>query len=302
MACHSRAANFVLGLTEPQMNKVHDYGAVRDNQLRTLQHIGIFTNALPKAPAELTRLVNPYDPSQKLDARARSYLHANCSVCHVEAGGGNAKMELGFTTKPERMDLLGARPQHDTFGIDNAMLVFPGDPERSILYQRLSRRGRGQMPPLVTTMVDERAVALFRDWIREMKPEQQFVRDWKMEDLLPVLEQVKRERSFEAGRLAFRQSGCSQCHRFAGEGGSVGPDLAGVGRRLSPHDLLESILLPSKVITEGYATMEIETKSGESVTGRVEREDDRVVVLRPLSAMEEVVTIRRTCPQESSTS
>jgi putative heme-binding domain-containing protein len=203
-------------------------------------------------------------------------------------------MELGFTTKPERMNIFNARPQHDTFGIDNAMLIFPGDAERSILYQRVSRRGRGQMPPLVTTVVDERAVALFRDWIREMKPEQQFVRDWKMEDLLPVLEQVKRERSFEAGRLAFCQSGCSQCHRFAGEGGSVGPDLTGVGRRLSPHDLLESVLLPSKVITEGYATTEIETKSGESVTGRVEREDDRVVVLRPLSAMEEVVTIRRT--------
>src|SRR5207245_9700305 len=41
MACHSRAANFVLGLTEPQLNKAHDYGAVRDNQLRTLQHLGV---------------------------------------------------------------------------------------------------------------------------------------------------------------------------------------------------------------------------------------------------------------------
>ena len=50
-------------------------------------------------------------------------------------------MELGFTTKPERMNLLSARPQHDTFGIDNAMLVFPGDPDRSILHQRMARRG-----------------------------------------------------------------------------------------------------------------------------------------------------------------
>ena len=47
MVCHSRAANFVLGLTELQMNKIHDYGGVQDKQLRTLEHLGVFkVNAL----------------------------------------------------------------------------------------------------------------------------------------------------------------------------------------------------------------------------------------------------------------
>jgi putative heme-binding domain-containing protein len=202
-------------------------------------------------------------------------------------------MELGFTTARAKMNLFDARPQHDTFGINNAMLLFSGDPERSILYQRISRRGRGQMPPLVTTRVDERAVALFRDWIASMQPAQQFVRDWKMEDLLPALEQLQRGRSFESGRDAFRQTGCGQCHRFGGEGGSVGPDLSGVARRVSPRDLLESILLPSKIIVEGYATTEIETKSGAVVAGRIEREDARALVIRPLAATEEVATIRK---------
>ena len=41
MACHSRAANFVLGLTTLQMNREHDYGKVRDNQLRVLEHLGM---------------------------------------------------------------------------------------------------------------------------------------------------------------------------------------------------------------------------------------------------------------------
>jgi len=150
------------------------------------------------------------------------------------------------------------------------------------------------MPPLVSSLVDERAVALVRNWIREMKPEQTFVRDWKVEDVLPLLEQTRQGRSFESGRTAFRKTGCVQCHRFAGEGGSVGPDLGGIGRRLSPRDLLESIVLPSKSIVEGYATTEIETKSGEVVMGRIEREDDRVVVMRPPTATEEMVTIRKT--------
>src|SRR4029077_20009278 len=137
------------------------------------------------------------------------------------------------------------------------------------------------------------AIALFRDWIRGLKPEHPFVRDWKLEDLLPSLDKVKTGRSFEAGKAAFKQAGCGQCHRFAGEGGSVGPDLAGVGRRLSLHDLLESMLLPSKVIAEGYATTEIETGSGAVVAGRIEREDDRVIVIRPLSAIEDAVTIQK---------
>src|SRR5262249_41661199 len=40
MVCHSRAANWVLGLTALQMNKEHDYSGVRDNQLRVFEHLG----------------------------------------------------------------------------------------------------------------------------------------------------------------------------------------------------------------------------------------------------------------------
>jgi len=293
IACHSRAANFVLGISESQMNKVHDYGRAKDNQLRTWEHLGLFTNALPKPLAELTTQVDPYDSSQSLEARARSYLHANCSVCHVGAGGGNSKMILSLGTNVAQLNVIGVRPQHDTFGINNAMLIAPGEPDRSVLYQRLSRRGRGQMPPVAITTVDEQAIALFRDWILGLKPEHQFVRDWKLEDLLPSLDKVGAGRSFESGQAASKQAGCGQCHRFAGEGGSVGPGLTGVGKRLSLHDLLESIVLPSKIIAEGYAASEIETKSGEITNGRVVREDDQVVVVLPQTAMAEAVTIRK---------
>jgi hypothetical protein len=68
-----------------------------------------------------------------------------------------------------------ARGHSDTFGIADAMLIAPGD-GRSILHQRLSRRGRELMPPLVITSVDEQAVALFRDWIGAGS--RAFVRAW----------------------------------------------------------------------------------------------------------------------------
>jgi uncharacterized repeat protein (TIGR03806 family) len=289
MACHSRAANFVLGFTENQLNRVHDYGKASDNQLRTLPHIGLFSSSNLKPPKRT--YVDVYDSSQALEARARTYLQVNCSVCHMDAGGGNAKMELRMSTKPEQMNIFDSRPQHDSFGIVNAMLVAPGEPDRSILYHRVSRRGRGQMPPLVSRVVDDRGAALLADWIRSLQPTQKFVRDWAMDDLVPKLDHLKQERSIDSGRAAFRQAGCDQCHQFAGKGGTVGPDLTGIGKRLSPRDLLESIVLPSKVITEGYATTEIETKSGDLVTGRVEREDERALVVRPSVASDTTVTI-----------
>lgn len=292
MSCHSRAAAFVLGVTGSQLNRDHVYNGVRDNQLRALEHIAFFTSPLPNRPGELERLVDPRDPSAVLEQRARTYLQVNCSVCHVEAGGGNARMQLALSTPREKMELFSARPQHDTFGISDAMLISPGSPDRSVLLRRISQRGRGQMPPLVTNHVDSEAIQMFREWIAALKPDQVFVRDWRMEDLLPSLGQLKSGLSIESGRKAFRDTGCNQCHRIEGQGGTVGPDLGGVGRRLSQREMLESILLPSKVISDDYATTLLETSQGTVISGRVEREDDRSLVLRPPSS-EQAVTIHK---------
>ncbi len=166
MVCHSRAANFVLGLTELQMNKLHDYGGVVDNQLRTLEHVGFLR--LTKPLAQYRAIVDPYDERLNRDDRARSYLHANCSECHVAAGGGNANIDLEFTTPPEKMNVFDVVPFHDKYGIPDARLIARGAPERSVLLARIVRHGAGRMPPLATSVVDERAVKLLSDWIRQM--------------------------------------------------------------------------------------------------------------------------------------
>jgi uncharacterized repeat protein (TIGR03806 family) len=284
MVCHSRQANFVLGIIGEQLNGEHLYGAVADNQLRALEHIGLFSGSVTKGAKDLDRMVNPYDRSANLETRVRSYLHVNCAPCHVEAGGGNARMELEITRKRERLNLIGARPQHGTFGLENAMVVAPGAPDRSVLLYRVSRRGPGQMPPLVSHRVDEGAVQMFREWIAQLKPEKPEVHEWRVSELLPKLPMTASGRSFAAGQTAFRETGCNQCHRFAGTGGAVGPDLAGVGHRLPARELLESILEPSKLIADDYATHDFELLDGETVSGRIEREDGRRVVLRPVAS------------------
>lgn len=168
MVCHSRAAGFVLGLSTPQMNRDHDYDGVIDNQLRALSHIGIL-KGLDKAPGECERLADPYDKTQPVAARARSYLHSNCAHCHVESGGGNAQMNLKFNATSETFKTIGVKPLHHKFGINVPELVAPGSPERSVLLHRMQIRQPGQMPQLATTVVDQQAVELIADWIRGLK-------------------------------------------------------------------------------------------------------------------------------------
>jgi hypothetical protein len=77
-------------------------------------------------------------------------------------------MQLSLGTPADRMGVIDAEPMHTRFEIPDAKIVAPGDPERSILYQRISRRLTGQMPPLMSTEVDREAVDLIADWIRSL--------------------------------------------------------------------------------------------------------------------------------------
>jgi uncharacterized repeat protein (TIGR03806 family) len=170
LVCHSRAAGFHLSFNPIQLDRDRNYGAVVDNQLRALEHIGLFEGNLPARPEDRPRLVNPYDPKAPLEARVRSYLHTNCSSCHVSEGGGNSLMELGVATTSDKMHLIDEVPQHAKFELPDARLVAPGSPQRSVLIYRMTRRGTDQMPPLVSTEVDREAVKLITEWIRELPP------------------------------------------------------------------------------------------------------------------------------------
>ncbi len=177
MVCHSRAATYVLGLQTAQMNRDHHYhGGVR-NQLETLSQLGILKTGagetksdLPKPVAELPKFPDPYDAMQPLEDRVKAYLHVNCAVCHQDAGGGNSAMLLEQATALPKMLILDETPKHDKFGIVDAKLIAPGAPDRSVMLHRISRRGKGQMPPLATTKVDEQAVALLKAWVQQLPP------------------------------------------------------------------------------------------------------------------------------------
>jgi glucose/arabinose dehydrogenase len=126
------------------------------------------SSLLPFSPASLPKLVDPYDKSQDLTLRVRSYLHSNCAQCHVEAGGGNAQMQLEFTKTLQQMKIVNVKPMHDAFGLKDARIVAAGHPERSVLLHRIMHRDKGHMPPLATRVVDQQMVEAIREWIRTM--------------------------------------------------------------------------------------------------------------------------------------
>ncbi|MBL8794577.1 MAG: PQQ-dependent sugar dehydrogenase [Planctomycetia bacterium] len=169
IGCHTQPAKFTLGVNTRQMNKDHDYGGVVDNQLRTLEHLGVFSKPLPAPPEKLPRLHNDEDPKVDLDLRARAYLHANCAHCHMKWGGGNAEFQLLATLPLKDLGIVGTRPNHGSFDVKDASVLTPGSPERSLIYQRMARRGLGQMPHIASNVVDQHGVQLIHNWIKQLK-------------------------------------------------------------------------------------------------------------------------------------
>lgn len=84
-------------------------------------------------------------------------------------------------------------------------------------------------------------------------------------------------------QLFFRHQvlACIRCHRSSeGGGGEAGPQLAGIGARLSREELLESILKPSAKIAEGYQIVTVNRRNGEAIVGTLEKDDGTTLRLK----------------------
>lgn len=94
-----------------------------------------------------------------------------------------------------------------------------------------------------------------------------------------------------AGRPIYEKV-CAACHRF-GEaiGKDVGPDLSTIVSRFKRRDVLESILWPSKVISDQYRSQMFEMKDGSVQSGVVLRENAISVFLRTAESPERPVPV-----------
>ena len=126
---------------------------------------------------------------------------------------------------------------------------------------RLTEVEQKQLAEILSVKPDPAKVSLIES--RKM------VRKWTVDELLPAVQTRRNGRSFENGRNMFAQGACFRCHRFAGEGGIVGPVLDSVGKRFNDRNLLESILEPDRVISDQYQATTFVLESGKAVTGRI---------------------------------
>lgn len=177
ISCHTPEGGHALGFTTAQMNRLIDYGDSIDvHQLEALESMGYFSNPIEKKSV-LPKLARKDDADYSLEFRARSYLQANCSMCHTAGGNGGGIWDARIHTLLQDTEIMNGRLITPTSDGDNRVVV-PGDTEHSMIYQRAAFRGIGQMPP-ISNAVDEDGVQLLYDWIESLAGYQSF-EEWQI--------------------------------------------------------------------------------------------------------------------------
>jgi putative heme-binding domain-containing protein len=82
-----------------------------------------------------------------------------------------------------------------------------------------------------------------------------------------------------AGARVFRTSGCANCHRIAGTGGRLGPDLSNIGQIRSADYLRQSIVDPAAYVDLRYRAITGKDRSGRTFEGFLMNEDTYTIQL-----------------------
>lgn len=170
--CHMGRPNFILGWDFIMLGE----GATGVTA-RGLAEEGRFRNLDP-AMLELSV------PGDEVEQKALAYLHANCGVsCHntttdatANPSGLYLRLDVASLDSPHSTPAVGAinqppGPNAKVAGLPERMYYDfrPGDPERSLVFARMSHRGSDTaMPPLGTHVVDPAGVAAVEAWIESM--------------------------------------------------------------------------------------------------------------------------------------
>lgn len=79
------------------------------------------------------------------------------------------------------------------------------------------------------------------------------------------------------GATVFRARQCASCHEGPA---AMGPDLAGVGRRLSRDDLFAALVAPARDVAPAYRPLLFETTDGRVITGFLVFESAEALIVR----------------------
>lgn len=166
---------------------------------------------------------------------------------------------------------------------------------------RSSGRPRALAIQLLDKWSGEDRLALYQNWFAKAFPGEPPVElaksdpsksKYAYDQLLSFLENDAKGKAgdVERGKQAFAKANCIKCHRFGNEGQGVGPDLTSVRRRFQRREILESILAPSKVVSDQYKSVTVATLDGLVHTGMPlpQADPSKLVLLLPNATKVEI--------------
>lgn len=172
LSCHRlNGKTAPIGPKARNMNRTFRYPEGEKEQLTYWQERG-YLELIPDHAA-IPRLGEPRDADFTLEQRARAYLDINCAHCHREEGSA-ANTELFLRWEEEDPSRWGLRKAAQKIGSESGgatYLIFPGNPEQSVLWYRMQNTDPGtRMPKLGNTLVHKEGLELIYRWISSMEP------------------------------------------------------------------------------------------------------------------------------------
>jgi putative heme-binding domain-containing protein len=104
---------------------------------------------------------------------------------------------------------------------------------------------------------------------------------WSPETVATLLADARTQGDARRGAGVFNAaaSGCTSCHRVAGQGGAVGPELTTVAKCLTPEEIVESVYWPARAVKPDYRAHAFTLVDGRVLQGIVREETPEAVVV-----------------------
>ncbi len=113
---------------------------------------------------------------------------------------------------------------------------------------------------------------------------------WNTETLTEYFNSTEGRRgNVTAGQAAYNKAQCANCHRMGQIGKSIGPDLSSIAKRFTRKEAIESIMFPSHVISDQYATKRVLTTDGKVLSGILSTNTDGSITVRDSNLRETIV-------------
>lgn len=155
--CHTSYAGTSLGPSTAQLNSDFAYADGSMNQLEKLKQLGVFDTT----PKNIAGLPDPFG-ADPLEQRARSYIQANCAMCHRPGGEfGSIDMRLQTSLADSKMCDTAERDA----GLVPVYRLAPGKPADSGMSVRMHALDKLRMPKIGSAVVDDKGAKLIDDWI-----------------------------------------------------------------------------------------------------------------------------------------